>query len=197
LFDEYDRTAQAYWDPQDNRDKDLARIFVLSQVEGTPPQKHFLPRFRDVARELQDPKVKDLEAYFAGQKGSPLTKQEQVTLTDRITYAKIWLKGFAPQEEVVSIVDTLPDEAKSLSQEQKQYLQAVSAMLTEKEWQPEDLQQALYEKSKELNLPAKQAFGAIYLSLLGKPYGPKAAWLMLDHQKQVIARFSAVVKKEA
>lgn len=197
LFDEYDRTAQAYWDPQDNRDQDLARIFELSQVEGTPPKKHFLPRFREVAMVLQDPKVKDLEAYFARHKGSPLTKQEQATLADRIAYAKIWLKDYAPEAEVVTITAQLPPEALKLNQEQKRYLQAVSALLVAKKWDPEDLQQALYEKSKELSIPAGKAFGAIYLSLLGKPYGPKAAWFLLENQNQVLARFSAVTQKEA
>jgi len=149
-----------------------------------------------VATILQDPKVKNLADYFSQQKGSKLTKQEQVILADRVAYAKIWLKDYAPQKEVLAITAELPQEALQLSQEQKEYLQAVSSLLAEKDWNPGDLQQALYEKSKELGVPAKKAFGAIYLSLLGKTYGPKAAWVLIDNIEEAKKRFSTIGKEE-
>ena len=49
-------------------------------------------------------------------------------------------------------------------------------------WQPEQLQQAIYDLAKN-SLGSKAGFKAIYLAFLGKTSGPKAAWLLLNQDR--------------
>ena len=52
----------------------------------------------------------------------------------------------------------------------------------------EAFQTEIYEIGKSVGLNGKETFGAIYLSLLGKDHGPKAAWLILSLEKEFIKK---------
>lgn len=189
LFDDYDRAAKIYW--KRGKSDDFGRIFELSQPSGKPPKLMFLPRFRDVAMVAQMPNVEP-EKYFAEQKGKALDSSEKKTLAERVKYAKIWLDGYAPEEMVFKVRQKLPDEAEKLTRTQKAYLAAVAKFVSKKQ-KPEVLEKKLYEAAKEHNLASAKAFQAIYLALLGKPYGPKAAWLLSNQDlKFVQKRFEEV-----
>jgi len=192
LYDAWDEASQAYWsDPKSQ----LGRIFELSQVSGKPPSRHFQPRFRDIARIIQDPRIQ-VETEIEKIKGGKLTTDEKDILDKRIIVAKKWLMDYAPQEQVFEITKNVPPEAVGLSNEQKGYLLAVTKLL-DKSWDnPEELQQALYDLSKETGLKPKDAFGAIYASLLGKTHGPKAAWLLVENKDRAVERFEEVQRYE-
>lgn len=175
LFDEYDRSAQIWWEKATD---DMGRIFELSQPDGKAPGKMFLPRFRDVAMVAQMPNLDPIK-YFTRLKGSKLTASEKKILDERIKYAEIWLDGYAPAEAVFSLAQKLPEEVKKLSTKQKDYLGKLAQVLGEVKT-PENFEKKMYDFAKELKLPSKDAFGAVYISLLGKPFGPKAAWLILS-----------------
>ncbi len=55
-------------------------------------------------------------------------------------------------------------------------------------FKPEDFQINLFEWAKEINLPSKDAFSAIYLPLLSKSYGPKAGWFILSLDKEFVKK---------
>lgn len=191
LYDAFDEAARAYWDQSDDK---LARIFELSQVDSEPPKdSFFLPRFRDIVRVLQDPKL-DLQRVFVEQKGSSLSAKELRVLQERAEYARKWLADYAPREDVVAITADVPAEAQRLSDEQRSYLQEVIHMLGEAWESPEVLQQALYQKSKDMGLGARDAFQAIYLSLLGRTHGPKAAWFLQENLDKALHRFREIVE---
>ena len=190
LFDDYDSYAGSYYKKQ--RD-DFGRIWQLSQIGPIPKIKPFLPRFRDVANYIQLPSV-DINKKFEEIKGDKLTKAEKDILKERIKYAKIWLKNYAPGDLVYQITDKIPGQAKKFSKEQKKYLKTI-IQLFDRNWKPDDLQQKLYNVAKDLNINPRKAFQAIYLALMGKTHGPKAAWFLLDQDKKfVIKRFSEVAE---
>ena len=192
LFDEYDHFGVEYF--QEGTKSDFARIWQMSQVGPIPKSKPFYPRFRDVANYLQQPGI-NLERKFTEIKGIKLSQLEKKILKERIYYARIWLKKYAPKELVYAVVKKVSKEAKNLVLEQKQYLAKVADLLNVKAWQPEELQVELYNLAKKLKIPPKKAFQAIYLALTGKSYGPKAAWFLLDKDKKfVIKRFKEVQK---
>lgn len=137
-----------------------------------------LPRFRDVVNYLQDPKI-DLRKKFADGDKKELDK--------RIKYAKIWLETYAPDKNKVGMIAEKIEV--SLDSKQKAYLQKAAELLNN-DWQPEALQQTLYELAKNSGINPKKAFQAIYLALTGKTYGPKAAWLLLENKKSARDRFS-------
>ncbi len=188
LYDSYDEAALAYWDKGEQQ---LARIYELSQIDRQPPQKHFLPRFRDVANFIQYPEI-DLYQKFREVKGSELTNDEKDVLEDRVRYAQIWLDGYAPPDAVFTPTKDIPESAKNLNSEQKTYLGQVIELLNQEWKEPEELQQTLYQTAKDMGLHPKNAFAAIYLSLIGKNHGPRAAWLLLEHLQLAISRFQQI-----
>ncbi len=179
LFDEYDRCAQEWFEK--GRQSDLGRIFELSQVNGLAQKPLFLTRFRDVANYLQMPSV-DLEKHFSSEKGSRLTAAEKAVLKERMKYARIWLDSYAPENLVFRIKAKIPQAASRLSKEQKEYLKSVADLL-KKDLQPKELEYELYELAKKQKISSKEAFQALYLTLIGKTHGPKAAWLLLSQKK--------------
>src|SRR3989344_2062448 len=182
LFDEYDRAWQAYIKKSD---ENLARAFELAQIGNTPFHTPlFIPRFREIVNFLQQPSV-ILTDKFSESKGASLTTEEQTLLNERVAYARIWLEKYAPAEFKFTMSMEVSAEARSLSEAQKNYLGKIIPLL-EQTKTPDELQLQLYGLARELNLNPKQAFAAIYLSLLGKTHGPKAAWLMLQYPKEKI-----------
>lgn len=191
LYDEYDRCYLAYLK---KTDPDLARIFEMAQVGELPNGKiEFLPRFRDVVNFVQTPNV-DVLKKFEEIKGSKLTEEEKAILEERVEYSKIWIEKYAPDEFRLQMSPQLPELASTLTQEQKDYLLKATEILETTD-DPEKLQLDLYNLSKELNLNAKIAFSAIYISMIGKQFGPKAAWFLLSYPKiKVIERLKEAAK---
>lgn len=176
LFDEYDQGARIFWQ-QEEGDTRLGRSFELSQIQGLP-EPLFLPRFRDVALWMQHPElnlVEELEKV----KGSTLTDRELVELENRKKYAKTWVERYAPLEYQQTPKAEVPEAAKNLTSEQKDFLAKVDELMDTQAWNPQDLQQAIFELAKA-SIGSKQGFQTIYLAFLGKTSGPKAAWLLLS-----------------
>lgn len=175
LYDEYDRCALAYYDKSDEY---LARIFELSHVEKLGSKLPYYPRFRDVATYVQIPNL-DLVGRFRELKGSKLTELELEILNERVEYARLWLKEYAPLKFVFAYQEEIPYEVTTLNKDQKEFLaQMVNKLSTN--LNGEELQTLLYEVAKAGNGPVSKAFGAVYISLLGKSFGPRAGYLMLD-----------------
>jgi len=171
LFDEYQKAADAYFDKKND---DLARIFELSQISGIkkPPSI----RFSVLSQYVQMPNKKK--------------EIEKEGFEEWAGYAKTWIERYAPESEKFSVQDSLPESAKKLTDIQKKYLNKIYLEL-DKSWKPEDLQVNLFEWAKELKLSSKDAFCAIYMSLLNKNYGPKAGWIILSLDKEFVKkRFS-------
>lgn len=190
LFDAYDEAALSYWN---KKDKKLSRIFELSQVNQDYQKQVFLPRFRDLARIIQDPKF-DVEKEFEILNKAKLTDLEEKILRERIKYVKIWLAEYAPQDQVFKVTREIPEEVRKLDKQQKEYLKKASILLRRSWSSPQDLQQELYNLAKRLKIPAQKAFSTIYIALLGKSHGPKAAWLLLENKSQALMRFREVDK---
>jgi lysyl-tRNA synthetase class 1 len=67
----------------------------------------------------------------------------------------------------------------ALSSDQRRFLARLAGIVEERDgWSGEDLHAQVHALKGELALPAKEAFGAIYLALLGKPSGPQAGWFL-------------------
>jgi len=173
LYDEYQKTADAYFN---KTSEDSVGIFELSQIDGI--LKPSSVRFSVLAQWVQMPNMED--------------KIKKEGLEDWAKYAKIWVEKYAPESEKFLVQKNIPQAAKNLSEKQKEYLRKVSEEL-DKKWNAEDFQKELYELSKKLELPSKEAFSAIYISLIGKDHGPKAGWLILSLDKEFVKkRFSEV-----
>jgi len=166
LFDDYQKAADAYFN---NGDESLARAFELSQVGEV--QKPPTIRFSALAQWVQMPNM-----------GEEIKKKG---LEEWASYAKVWVEKFAPEKDKFTVQKALPESVQLLSKEQKNFLTRIASEL-DKEWEGEEFQTRIYEIGKELGLNGKDAFAAIYISLIGKDHGPKAAWLILSLDKKFV-----------
>lgn len=168
LFDDYQKAADAYYKKTDG---DLGRVFELSQVGRVKRSPSV--RFSILAHWVQMPNM-EKEIKKEG-------------LTEWVKYAKLWVEKYAPESEKFVVQKELPDQAKKLSSQQQKYLKKIASELGKK-WDAEEFQKNLYEWSKELDLSSKDAFAAIYLSLIGKDHGPKAGWLILSLDREFVKK---------
>mgnify|MGYP001581601384 FL=1 len=185
LFDDYQKAADAYFEKTND---DLARSFELSQIpprlssKRTPSLRSSVPkiRFLVLAQWVQMPNMEE--------------EIKKEGLGPWVKYAKNWIEKYAPESEKFTIQKELPKEAESLSKEQKELLGKIASELDRK-WTGEQFQTRIYDIGKELGLNGKETFAAVYLCLLGKDHGPKAAWLILSLDKEFVKkRFEEVSK---
>jgi lysyl-tRNA synthetase class 1 len=176
LYDDYQKAADAYFN---NGDEDLARAFELSQIGEI--KKPSTVRFSVLAQWVQMPNMSQ--------------KIKDEGLEEWAKYAKVWVEQYAPESDKFMVQKELPKSANDLSEKQKELLQKIAGDLDNAK-DPELFQTRIYEFGKELGLSGKETFGAIYQALIGKPSGPKAAWLILSLDKEFLKkRFSDIADK--
>jgi lysyl-tRNA synthetase class 1 len=180
LYDEYDRCADAFIeDPR----SDFGKIWKLSQVTDDAGPIVFRVRFGTVADWLQIPSIEP-HAEAAKRKRAPLTAAETDDLEKRIALAKVWLERWAPEEARFAIASTLPPATATLTDPQREFLARAKAEVG-RIADPEAMQERLYEIAKEVGLTtpegkvSRAAFEALYLTFIGKPNGPRAAWMLV------------------
>ncbi len=168
LFDDYQKAADAYFG---NGDKDLARIFELSQIKEV--KKPPAVRFSVLAQWVQMPNMQE--------------EIKKLNAEEWAQYARVWLEKYAPESEKFNVLKTLPDSVKSLNENQRDLLKKIAEEL-DKDSSAEDFQTKIYDIGKELGLSGKETFAAIYSALIGKDHGPKAAWLILSLDKGFVRK---------
>ncbi|MBI5122732.1 lysine--tRNA ligase [Candidatus Roizmanbacteria bacterium] len=198
LFDEYQKAAAAYFAIKNSHpelvsgssekvekmpkqvrhdndgDEDLARAFELSQISEI--KKPSVIRFSVLAQWVQMPNMQ--------------AEIKKEGLEDWAKYAKVWVEKYAPESDKFLIQKVLPERAQNLSDQQKKLLQKIAIEIDQAK-DAEEFQIKIYEIGKELDLTGKETFAAIYVSLIGKDHGPKAAWLILSLDKNFVKkRFS-------
>jgi len=148
---------------------------------------------------LQVPHL-DINAEIENRSAVTLNEFDWQIANQRITSAQKWLQDYADEEEkLVIYLDKIPDRVAELTPEQIAYLEQLivnlKTNLDSGTWDGDTLQTTLFSTSKEVELPVKDAFKAVYLSFLGKERGPKAGFLLsyLDREF-VIARLQDVTK---
>lgn len=175
LYDRYDAIAQKYWN---NQQEDDARLFELIYF-GNPPERHFLPRFSQVAFLSQMPHL-SLEEEVARMKGTSLTGQEKEVLEERATYARDWLEHRADEKYIYKLqTDAIPEATQGFSEVQKSALRALKQYVDEHEvLDGEMMHKQLHAIKESKEIAPKELFSAIYLAFLGRESGPQAGWFL-------------------
>ncbi len=168
LYDDYQKSAES------NEDF-LRRSYKFSQLkDGESPPK---VRFSALAQWVQMPNLQN--------------KIREEGLLRWAEYARIWLDRYAPESIKFEIQKKIPKEIEKLNKKQKEFLKRVAKELNKK-WEAEEFQRKLYEWAKELGVSSNEAFQALYVPLVGKDHGPRAAWLILEYKEFVQKRFQDI-----
>ncbi len=178
LFDTYDRLAAKYFEDVEDDD---TRLFLYAHPpdERKNVSKRYLPRFSSIAFLVQMPHL-DLLEEVSKMKGDELTAEDVKEVELRAKYARLWLERAASDDFKYSLQrESVPDGAKLFTDAQKQALKHVRSYVeTHKTLDGQELHTALHEIRQEHELEPKDFFGALYISFLGKPSGPKAGWFL-------------------
>ncbi len=174
IFDEYQKAGK-------NEDPSNARAFIFSQI-GDKKEKIPEVRFLTIAQWVQMPNMEE--------------NIKKMVLGEWAQYAKVWVEKYAPESEKFLIQKDVPAKTTQLSEKQKEFLRKIAKEIS-KNWNPEEFQECIYTWAKEIGLPSKDAFSAIYISFIGKDHGPKAAWILLSLNKEFVKkRFQAIVEPQ-
>lgn len=188
LFDWYDKLAEKAWSGVEDDDTRLFRYIHLPHERANIPTR-FLPRFSQIAFIVQMPHL-DLLTEVAAMKGSPLTDEDKKEAELRATHARFWLEKYAdPEFQFHLQTEKVPEGATTFTAEQKatlgkvlEYIQSTDTL------SGEELHTTLHSIRKESGLDAKQFFGALYQSFLGKDSGPKAGWFLSVLDKEFLTQ---------
>jgi lysyl-tRNA synthetase class 1 len=115
---------------------------------------------------------------------------DMTALRKRARNVRSWLDRFAPPFVKFEVQRTLPVQVKTLTPGQRKALEMLAKALETDNSDPEWLHNEVYNISEQVGIHSKEAFKAIYISLLAKTSGPRAGWFLVTLDPEFfIARF--------
>jgi lysyl-tRNA synthetase class 1 len=200
LAEEYER-AQAIADgrtaPSPREDaEEMTRACVLSRVHASTPTAPDLVPFGHLITLAQVVKGDDalqralLRAGFAAPQAGPAAER----LHARSALARRFVERYVPPEDRFTVIEDLAQVPLArIEPPGRAYLHALASALKREAWNPEAIHNSVFETAKACGLPPKEAFGAAYLSLIGKDRGPRAGYFIASLDPTfVLRRFADV-----
>ena len=183
LTDEYDEAERVFLGEQEGEEK-TKKHYLLSQVSDKPRRCQIPYTLCAVLAQLaqdSDSSVIKTKLEDMGYKGFDLSRLET-----RVRLAGEWVGRHGPEHLTFDLGKDTTQEYNSLTESQKKFLSLIPPELNKK-WTPEDFHKRIYELSREMDLKPAEAFKAIYLALIGKERGPKAAAFILSLDRDFVA----------
>lgn len=181
MVDEYDNAERIYFGQ--NKDEDIeTRMYWLSQVSE--------PKFLGVPFTLcavlaQIVPDLDLEEISERLKNSGYENFDMKRLELRLRLAKRWNKDYGPEYLNFKLIDEKGAAKVKLDGKQKEGLGILAGEL-DKKFTPKELHKRIYDIARGIELEPEKLFEAIYLVLIGKGKGPKAAMFLLSLEKEFV-----------
>jgi len=193
LFRDYDTLIEKY-DSLEQKEKAPLIYAQLEEVSDRLPTYQAFD-ISTLISLLQVPHL-DIEAEIVKRSPKTLTEFDWQIVRQRVEVARKWLQDYADEEEkLVLYLDQIPDRSQEITESQKSYFHKLIENLESSDnWEGEPLQTLIFSTAKEVDLPQKEAFQAIYLAFLGKEKGPKAGSLFSYLDKSfVLQRLNDVI----
>ncbi len=197
LVGEFERIERIYYGLEEHAPRedpgDLRRIYELSLVSPPPPpQLHQVPYSHLVTLVQLYPNMDDmLEAlYRSGELQRGLDASYLDCIRSKARNARAWVEQYADENQRIKLLEELDGATTGqLTEEQRGYLSALATVLEGTPWEGGAVQDAVFNTSKEVGLKARDAFGAIYLCMLGRGRGPRAGFFLASLDRDwVLAR---------
>lgn len=184
VYDDYDYHAKIYSGEEkienEKEERHMKRLYQISQL-GEIEGPISLPFSHAVAISQI---FKEEEALVASlMRSGHYRKEAHDSIIQRIRLAGNWVNKYAPEEMKVNLEIDVEATKSKLSKNQKAFLKSLANWLKEKDRTADEIHNEIYSLGKELDLPPKEAFQALYLSVLGVPRGPRAGALIASLDK--------------
>jgi lysyl-tRNA synthetase class 1 len=198
LVDEFERLERMYYGEEETPPRedpeDLRRIYELSLVSMPPPQVlHQVPYGHLLTLVQLYPDFPDLVATMkrTGELPADVTDDHLERVRSKADNARAWVRDYAPENMVFSLMEELPQEAReTLSPEQSDYLGRLASRLVDTEWEGQAIHDTVHGLSKEMDLKARDAFGAVYIAMLDRTRGPRVGYFLASMDRDwVVSRF--------
>ena len=110
------------------------------------------------------------------------------SLMVRLSRMRTWIDGpHFPEDAKIEIKMELGDEARErLDSESKQFLSALSPLLSECEWADEQINEAIASACESSGIERRKGYSTIYWALIGRSHGPKASSLLFELDRNAI-----------
>ncbi|MFV2040467.1 MAG: lysine--tRNA ligase [Candidatus Hydrothermarchaeales archaeon] len=169
LYDEYDRTAAGYWSGR--LEPTQKRLFEISQIGAAAPALGI--SFSMVA--FLSKIFFDEGAFIKSVKRTGHYSEEvHQLIIDRLIKARLWAEKYG--EGIPSLAEDSKDIR--LSGDQSLFLCGLADFLEAGGHSEEEIQGEIYRLSKSIGLQTRDAFKAVYLTILGEERGPRASTLI-------------------
>jgi len=186
LVEEYERVERIFYGleaPSPREDpEEMRRTYELSQVARSPPARLHQVPFGHLVTVVQI--APDLEGVMAvlartGELGADLDAPSRTALETKAACARAWVSLHAPDDVRFSVLATLaPEAAVALTDGQRAFLGRASEELAKGPWAADAIHDTVHELGKSAGLKAGDAFGAVYLALLGRRRGPRLGYFL-------------------
>ncbi|OKY78267.1 MAG: Lysyl-tRNA synthetase class I [Candidatus Methanohalarchaeum thermophilum] len=178
LMDDFKEVEDAYYE---EGEKEKSRIYELSLPEKNPrDSKPPQPPFKHLVNATQLVDNLDSIKSILKRTGHWDDEYEDTWLNNRIKLIRNWLDWFAPEDMKFEVKENLPDKVEKLSKKQKKFLGKLADLLEENDYNDEQLNNKIFNTFQDMDMEAREAFESIYLALLGRDSGPRAAWFILS-----------------
>ncbi len=181
MVDEYDRAERIYFG-QDNGGEMETRMYWLSQVSE--------PKFLGVPFTLcavlsQIVPDLDIDEISKRLENSGYENFDTERLRLRLKLARRWKEDYGPEYLNFRLIDEKEAAGVGLDDKQRKGLKILAGELGRK-FTPRELHKRIYEIARSIELEPERMFEAIYLILIGKRKGPKAAMFLLSLEKEFV-----------
>ena len=194
LYDEYDNLEDIYFGRvkvRKTKEAQVKRIYEVSQVKTVPKHKPQRISFRLAAILCQVAGDTKHAIKILKSKGliSRPTKLDTKLLARRLNRALDWVDKYAPERFKLEVLETLPEEIKhALTDKQRRGLEVLADDLSTREYDSVEIHNRVYEVARGLEIKPGELFGAIYLVLLGRKFGPRAGSLISALERDLVIR---------
>ena len=110
------------------------------------------------------------------------------SLMVRLSRMRTWIDGpHFPEDAKIEIKMELGDETRErLDSESKQFLSALSPLLSECEWTDEQINEAIASACESSGIERRKGYSTIYWALIGRSHGPKASSLLFELDRNAV-----------
>lgn len=208
LIDEYERLERVYYGIEEGNEerKKFAELVYPLCVTG-PVSETYLPklsfRFSVTTSQMVDllgesVTMERCEEMLKKQHGLKRIPQEAMDLVPkRLERARNWALEFGSERDRIEVPDKVPEEIIStFTDKDKKFLAEFNEVLKSGALDDEELQSAVFEKAREVDIKVKRAFVVLYRITISRMSGPRLGpFLNLLGNQWVSERIESVLRK--
>ncbi|MGY5881113.1 MAG: lysine--tRNA ligase [Candidatus Thorarchaeota archaeon] len=185
LVDIYETFERTYYglDDVDSEKQDFAKV-LYPNTEVRPVSDEHIPKlafkFATVTSQLQGILSEELvleRCYEVLKKQHNLTElspEVKELIPTRLSRALAWVEEFGSEQDKVEVPDTVPKEIlDTLTDADRSFLSQLIETLSGKSLEEDEIQAAVFNAAREVDVKPKRAFQVLYRILISRKSGPR------------------------